>query len=66
MRNAFDTAIVMAGDADFITPFLEIRMLGKRVENAFTRYGWASRLRQVADKCVELTESFLEGCWRDY
>jgi len=64
MRNAYDTAIVVTGDEDFIAPFLEIRMLGKMVENAFTKVGWAPRLRQVADKCTELTESFLEECWR--
>jgi len=63
-RNAYDTAIILAGDEDFLTPFLEIRMLGKTVENAFTEYGWSPRLRDVADKATVLDEVFLADCWR--
>lgn len=63
-RNVYDTAIILTGDEDFITPFLEVRMLGKIVENAFTKCGWAPRLREVADRVTVLDEDFLDGCWR--
>ncbi|MBA7650942.1 hypothetical protein ES703_58757 [subsurface metagenome] len=62
-RNAYDTAIVIAGDEDFVTPCIEVRCLGKMVENAFTKYGWAPRLKLVADNTLELTEDYLSDCW---
>jgi len=63
-RNAYDIAILIAGDQDFVCPVLEVRMMNKTVENAFTHYAWASTLKSVADKTVLLDEAFLNGCWQ--
>ena len=63
-RDVYDIAIVVTGDEDFITPFLEVRMLGKVVENAFTEYGWSGRLRAIADTAIILDENYLIGCWQ--
>jgi len=62
-RNTYDIALVVTGDQDFILPFLEVRMLGKIVENAFTEYAWAPTLRTVADRTIMLDEEFLKDCW---
>jgi len=63
IRNAYDVALAVTGDQDFVLPFLEVRMLGKIVENAFTEHAWALALRTVADKVIMLDEEFLEDCW---
>jgi len=64
-RDAYDIAIIIAGDQDFVCPVLEVRMLGKQAENAFTdNSAWSSVLKGVADKTVSLDELYLYDCWR--
>lgn len=64
-RNAYDIAILIAGDQDFICPVLEIRMMNKYVENAFIEgYAWAPTLRMVADKATLLDKDYLKDCWQ--
>jgi len=63
-RNAYDIAILVAGDQDFVCPILEVRMMNKCVENAFTNYAWATTLKAVADKTTLLNAAFLKGCWQ--
>lgn len=63
-RNAFDIAIPVAGDQDFVCPVLEVRMMNKHVENAFTDYAWSATLKAVADETVLLDETYLDGCWQ--
>jgi uncharacterized LabA/DUF88 family protein len=63
-RNAFDTAILIAGDQDFVCPVLEVRMMNKNVENAFTEYAWSAILKTVVDKTVLLDETYLNDCWQ--
>ena len=63
-RNAYDTAIVITGDQDFICPLLEVRMLGKSVENAFVdNKSWSAVLKSIADKTISLDQSYLSDCW---
>ncbi len=64
MRDTYDIALVVTGDQDFILPFLEVRMLGKIVENAFTESAWASSLREIADRTITLNKEFLSDCWQ--
>ncbi len=61
-RNVYDTAVLVAGDEDFVPPCIEVRCLGKVVENAFTHFGWSPRLRAIADKSIELTKPYLTDC----
>jgi len=63
-RNAYDVAVVVAGDQDFVCPILEVRMMGKYVENAFTEDAWAPALKNIVDKVLPLNEDFLKDCWQ--
>ena len=63
-RNAYDIAILVAGDQDFVRPILEVKMMNKRVENAFTERAWSPILKNVVDKEILLDEDFLKGCFR--
>ena len=63
-RNAYDVAVIVAGDQDFVCPVLEVRMMGRYVENAFTEDDWSPALKNVADKVVPLNEVFLGDCWQ--
>ena len=64
-RNAYDVAIIIAGDQDFACPALEVRMLGKQVENAFLdNRSWSPVLKSIADKTINLDESYLDDCWQ--
>jgi uncharacterized LabA/DUF88 family protein len=63
-RNAYDIAVIVAGDQDFVCPVLEVRMMGKHVENAFTEEAWSPALKTVADKVVILNKDFLKDCWQ--
>jgi uncharacterized LabA/DUF88 family protein len=62
-KNAYDVAVLIAGDQDFVETVLEVRMLGKIVENAFTNYAWANTLKKAADKLISLNREFLRNCW---
>jgi len=63
-RNAYDIAVLVAGDQDFVCPILEVRMMNKFVENAFTKKAWSSVLQSVVDRVITLDANFLEGCWQ--
>ena len=63
IRNVYDTAILVAGDQDYIEPVLQVKMLGKIVENAFTLNAWAPALRNVVDNSIVLDDRFLSDCW---
>lgn len=64
-RNAYDIAIIVAGDQDFVCPILEVRMMNKQVENAFTEHAWAPALRNTVDKAILLDADFLRDCWQE-
>lgn len=63
-RNAYDIAILVAGDQDFVCPILEVRMMGKQVENAFIGHSWSPALKSIVDKTILLDDTFLNGCWQ--
>lgn len=63
-QNSYDIAILVAGDQDFICPVIQVRMMDKYIENAFTNYAWAANLKIIADKTTILDNDFLEGCWQ--
>lgn len=63
-RDAYDIAILVAGDQDFVCPVLEVRMMDKYVENAFVEDAWSPALKGVVDKAILLDDEFLKGCWR--
>jgi uncharacterized LabA/DUF88 family protein len=63
-RNAYDIAVIVAGDQDFVCPILEVRMMNKQIENAFTEHAWAPALKKVVDKAILLDADFLKDCWQ--
>jgi uncharacterized LabA/DUF88 family protein len=48
-RNAYDTAILVSGDSDYVPVVEEIQELGKRVENASFKRTSSYELRKVCD-----------------
>ena len=64
LRNAFDVAILVSGDRDFVPAVERLRTEGKRVEIAFfggaveneRRSAFSSHLQKVADRIQDLDE----------
>ncbi len=63
MRDAYDIAILVSGDQDFVCPILEVRMMNKQVENAFVDNGWSLALKNIVDKAILLDDNYLKDCW---
>jgi len=55
-RNAYDTAILVSGDSDYVPVVEEIQSLGKRVENATFRRESSFHLRKVCDSYIYLDD----------
>ncbi len=62
-KNAYDTAILVTGDGDFADMVEAVKEMGKHVENAYTKKGWAWRLRQACDRSIVIDKDFLQDCW---
>ena len=54
LRGAFDTAVLVSGDSDFIDAIEEIKRAGIRVEIAMFEKAIGSELRRRADKFISL------------
>jgi len=64
-KNNFDTAILVAGDSDFVGAIQAVKDNGKNVEVALFGKERTSRpLRDVADKVIEMDGRFLRSCWK--
>ncbi len=53
-ENAYDTAILVSGDGDFVPAIKVVQKLGKNVENAYFKLTRSDYLRQVCDLSVSL------------
>ncbi|WP_456393637.1 LabA-like NYN domain-containing protein [Persephonella sp.] len=53
-KNAYDTAILVSGDSDFVPVVEKIQELGKRVENAAFKKTSSYELRRVCDEFLLL------------
>ena len=53
-RNAYDTAILVSGDYDFIEAIRIVMALGKRVEVAMFTHATNDELRRTADRFIPL------------
>jgi len=53
-RNAYDTAVLVSGDADYVGAMDEVKRLGKKVEVAAFEFGVASEMKSVADRYISL------------
>lgn len=63
VKNQYDVAILVSGDADFAEVVQEVKDLAKHVELAFFPNQPCFHLKQCCDKFIELNEQFLNGCW---
>ncbi len=55
-QNAYDTAMLVSGDSDFIYTVEEVQRIGKRVENASFRRTSSYNLRKVCDRFILLDD----------
>lgn len=58
--DAYDTAILVTSDADFVPAVEVTQELGKHVENAFFKKGRSFHLRKACDNFIELNKSFFK------
>ena len=64
-RGNYDTAVLVAGDNDFVGALQALKDNGKNVEVAlFGKERTSMYLRNVADKVVTIDGRFLKGCWK--
>lgn len=55
-ENLYDTAIIVSGDEDFISPIKRVRKLGKKIENAWFSSSSSFNLRNACDSSIHLNK----------
>ena len=64
-KNNYDTAILVAGDNDFVGALQAVKDNGKHAEVAlFGKERTSRQLRIVADRVITINARFLKGCWK--
>ncbi|MFH1778885.1 MAG: NYN domain-containing protein [Candidatus Omnitrophota bacterium] len=63
-NNAYDTAILVTGDADFVAAVEGVKDMGKHVENAHFKDAKGFHIRRACDKFIPLDKDFLAPCLR--
>lgn len=64
-KNNYDTAILIAGDNDFVGAIQAVKDNGKHVEIAlFGKERTSMQLRRVADRIITINARYLKGCWK--
>ena len=62
-RGNYDTAILVSGDNDFADALQAAKDCGRNVEVALFHPAASQKLRDVADRIVEVDAALLSGCW---
>ncbi len=55
-ENLYDTAVIVSGDEDFISPIKRVRRLGKKIENAYFSSSSSFNLRNACDRSIHLNK----------
>ena len=55
-ENLYDTAIIVSGDEDFISPIERVRRLGKKIENAYFSSSSSFNLRNACDQSIHINK----------
>ena len=55
-ENLYDTAVIVSGDEDFISPIKRVRRLRKKIENAYFSSSSSFNLRNACDMSVHLNK----------
>jgi uncharacterized LabA/DUF88 family protein len=64
-KNNYDTAILVAGDNDFVPAIQAVKDNGKNMEVAlFGKERTSLQLRKVSDKVITIDGRLLRGCWK--
>ncbi|MFH1638880.1 MAG: NYN domain-containing protein [Chloroflexota bacterium] len=64
-KNNYDTAILVAGDNDYVGALQAVKDNGKHVEIAlFGKERTSRQLRDVSDRVMTMDGRFLRGCWK--
>ncbi len=64
-KNNYDTAILVAGDNDFVGAIQAVKDNGKNLEVAlFGKERTSLQLRKTADMVITINARFLRGCWK--
>jgi uncharacterized protein (TIGR00288 family) len=61
-NNAYDTAIIVTGDGDFVSAVNGVKDMGKHVENANFSDGKGYHIRTACDKFIPLDKDLLKPC----
>lgn len=62
-RQNYDTAILVSGDNDFADALQAAKDFGRNTEVALFHPAGSQKLRDVADRVIEVDANFLSGCW---
>lgn len=62
--NAYDTAIIISADSDFVPVFKVVREIGKNIELVMVS-GQGSRSEAVADSFMKVDRDFMNTCLRN-
>jgi uncharacterized LabA/DUF88 family protein len=64
-KDNYDTAILVAGDNDFVSAVQAVKDNGKHIEVAlFGKEGTSRQLRSAADRVLTINSKLLRGCWK--
>jgi uncharacterized LabA/DUF88 family protein len=64
-KNNYDTAVLVAGDNDFVSALQAVKDNGKHIEVAlFGKEETSRELRRVADMVTPITPKLLQECWK--
>lgn len=55
-ENFYDTAIIVSGDEDFVSPIERVRKLGKKIENAWFSSSSSFNLRKACDNSIHINK----------
>ncbi|HIH17402.1 MAG TPA: NYN domain-containing protein [Nanoarchaeota archaeon] len=61
--DAYDSAILVSGDGDFIPAVNVVQEKGKIIVNAYFKSSLSWHLKQSCDKSIQLTRELLNGCF---
>ncbi len=64
-KHNYDTAVLVAGDNDYVGALQAVKDNGKHVEVAlFGKEQTSRQLRVVSDKVITINARLLKGCWK--
>jgi uncharacterized LabA/DUF88 family protein len=62
-RQNYETAVLVSGDNDFADALQAAKDLGRNAEVALFHPAGSQKLRDVADRVIEVDSVFLSACW---